>query len=156
MKIRNILSVVLVAVAFSSCSSMSKVFNPSKSSGSMDFANGSTAGSVLYKLAQQFTQTGSVDFTKAQNILNVATLANSLVSLKSGMNQSAEDFAGGIIAGSNNLVNSSNVKKVVDGLTKVSELDLSKVTDSMEKGRTQVEDVLKFKDGLEKVLNLFK
>ena len=156
MKIKNILSVILVAAIMASCSSISKVFNPAKSSNSMDFANGSTAGSVLCKLAQQFTQTGSVDFTKAQNILNVATLANSLVSLKSGMNQAAEDFAGGMIAGSNNLVNSSNVKKVVDGLTKVSEMDLSKVTDSLEKGRAQVDEVVKFKDGLEKVLKLFK
>lgn len=153
---KNILLLVLAVALLTSCSSMSKVFNPSKSSNSLDFANGSTAGAVIAKLAMQFKEEGSVDFSKAQNILNASTLASSLVSLKSGANQAVEDFAGGMISGSKNLVNSSNVTKVMDGLTAVSELDLSKVTDSMEKGRTQMNAVLKFKEGLETVLKIFK
>lgn len=151
---KHVLFLAAFVSVLTSCSAFSKLTKASKDS--MDFANGSTAGVVLGKLYDQFANGGSIDFSKAQNVLNIATLTNSLVSLKSGSLQAAEDFAGGLVSGSNSLVNSSNVKKVMGGLTDISEMNLDKVTDALEKGKSQVADVMKFKDGLESVLGLFK
>lgn len=149
MKIKSLLAAVAAIFLFTSCGSLKNMEN------STDFGNGSAAGTVLKALATQYISNGSIDFANVQNILNVASLANSLTSLKSESNQAKIDFSSGLMS-TNNMVNQSNVSGIVSGLTGLSQLNLAGITNAMQKGTASAADANKLKSQLEGVLSLLK
>ena len=151
MKLKSFIAVVLASLLFTSCGSMSKLLS------STDFTNGSAAGSVIRKLFSEFTNVGSIDFSKAQNILNVASLASSLTSLKGDVsNQTVSDFTQGLIKGSSNLVNTNNSSDVMGILSGLSNLNLSGATNSIETGKTTSTDAASLISGISGLMSLLK
>lgn len=152
MKIKAILAVLLSALILSSCGSSSKLMD------STDFSNGSIAGSVLSKFFTEYSQTGSIDFSKAQNILNVSSLVPALSSLKGDVsNQTSKDYSNGLISGSTNLVNNSNVQGVLNALITLGNFDFTKATNDMQRGKTSTSsNVADLTSGVINILSLLK
>lgn len=152
MKLKSFIAVILAALLLSSCGSLSKL------AGSTDFTNGSSAGSVISKLFNEFIGSGSIDFNKAQNILNLVTLANSITSLKGDVsNQTTQDFTKGLIQGSQNLVNNTNSSGVMDLLSSLSNMNMSGAAASLEKGNTASNaNVSGIVSGLNGIMSLLK
>lgn len=146
MKLKSIFSILFVALVLSSCGSASKLAQ------SLDYKNGSKAGTVLTALATQYLTTGKLDLNNAQNILNLMTLSDALSSLKSDSDQAKEDFGKGLMVTAP-VVNDNNVGKVVDALSLLSNMDLQKITDSMQKGKSGIDSSL-LSAGMESVLKL--
>lgn len=150
MKIKSIIAAAVSVLLLSSCS----LFQKSASS-SPDFTNGRQAGAVLTSLASQYLSTGKLDLSNVQNILSLATLANSLSSLRSESNQSQLDFGKGLMAGNSN-INQNNLSGVVSGLSALSSMNLDKVSDSLQKGTASAQTVSSVSSQLESVLSLLK
>ena len=135
--LRNILCAVMAVAVLASCSSLSKL------AGNMDYQNGSTTGSVLVNLLSQFKNSGTVNLTSGQNLLNIASLATALTSLKNNTGTAAntastavKNFTQGLLATSQNTVNSNNVQSVISGLTTLANTDLTGVQQSLQQGQT--------------------
>ena len=80
------------------------------------------------------------------------TLSDALSSLKSDSDQAKEDFGKGLMVTAP-VVNDNNVGKVVDALSLLSNMDLQKITDSMQKGKSGIDSSL-LSAGMESVLKL--
>lgn len=142
MKIKSIVLAFAAVVVLTSCSSLSKAAS------SPDYQNGSTAGSVIANLFSQFKSSGTVDFSKAQNILNAASLISSLKSLTSGSNAAVKDFSQGIVATSQNLVNKDNVQKVVETLQSLGKLNLGGIAQNLQSGKAPTSETSSFQNVL--------
>ena len=129
--------------------------------------NGQAAGAALKSLYTQYKADGKLDMANLTNIMNLATLANNVKDLKGQTNKSAfyKDFATGLVAGSNNLVTSSNSNAVMSGLSKlVNNVDLTalqgKATDVVSnvttKGTEALENANQIATSVTSILNLFK
>lgn len=151
MKIKSLFIALLSVVVLSSCGIAKKAGI------SNDYTNGSMTGSVISKLNSEYEKLGSIDLSNVQNILNLSSLSSSLISLKGDIsNQTVKDFSTGLEVGSLNLINNGNVKAVVSGLTKLVNSDFSSVTRLLEKGKTNVPEVLQMKADIESILDLLK
>lgn len=146
MKIRSVILAIVSVVMLSSCSSLGKVAS------STDYQNGSTAGSVIANLFSQFKSGGTVDFSKAQNILNAASLVSSLKSLTSGSNAAVKDFSQGIVTTSQNLVNKDNVQKVVGTLQSLGNLNLDGITRNLQSGKAPSAETSSFQNTITTLL----
>lgn len=93
---------------------------------------GNTAGSALLGLFTQYKADGKMDLTNVNNILNLATLVNNVKGLKTNNNSGSylADFASGLIKGSKSLVNQNNSTDVINGLVKLSGLNLNNITNT--------------------------
>ena len=129
--------------------------------------NGQAAGAALKALYSQYKADGKLDMANLSNIMNLATLANNVKDLKGQTNKSAfyKDFATGLVAGSNNLITSSNSNAVMSGLSKlVNNVDLTalqgKATDVVSnvttKGTAALENANQIATSVTSILNLFK
>lgn len=85
--------------------------------------NGTSAGSALLGLYQQYKADKKLDFSNPTNIKNLTTLANNIKGLATNANTT--NFLSGLIKGSKNLVNDSNSSSVLSSLKSLSNLDLS-------------------------------
>lgn len=152
MKLKTFFAVILSALMLTSCSSLSKL------AGNTDFLNGSTTGSVIANLAGQYLTTGKIDFSNPQTLLNIASLAGSLTSLKGGNagNDIISNFTQGLVSGSKNLVNQSNSSSVLSGLTSLANMDLGKVSTALQQGNTTLAEYGQVKDQLTNIVSLFK
>ncbi len=150
MNIKSIIAAAASVLLLSSCSLFQK-----SSSNSLDFTNGRQAGTVLSSLASQYLSSGKLDLSNVQNILSLATLANSLSSLRSESNQSQLDFGKGLMAGNPN-INQNNLSGVVSGLSALGNMNLDKVSDSLQKGTASTQTVSSVSSQLESVLSLLK
>ena len=152
MKFKAVFAVLLSVLMLTSCGSSSKLVN------STDFSNGSIAGSVLSKFFTEYSNTGSIDFSKAQNILNVSSLVSALTSLKGDLsNQTTKDYSSGLISGSSNLVNNGNVSGVLSALTSLGNFDFTKATNDMQRGRASTSgNVADLTSGIVNILSLLK
>ena len=97
------------------------------------------------------------------NIMNMATLAANIQTLKGQSDKSAfyRDFATGLVAGSGQLVTDKISNSVMNGLTNlVNKVDLSKVQDAaataQQKGTAAVENATVIANSVTNILNLFK
>lgn len=142
MKIKSIFLAFAAVVMLTSCSALGKI------SSSVDYQNGSTAGSVIANLFSQFKSSGTVDLSKAQNILNAASLISSLKSLTSGSNAAVKDFSQGIVSTSQNLVNSNNVQKVVSTLQSIGKLNLNGIAQNLQSGKAATSETSSFQNML--------
>ena len=95
------------------------------------YTQGQTAGTALKALYAQYKLDGKkLNMENAANILNAASLAGSVKSLKSSDLAYKKDYAKGLVFGSNNLVTESNSSSVISGLTSLSNLDLTSLTEN--------------------------
>ena len=152
MKFKAVVVILLSALMLTSCGSTAKLMD------STDFSNGSLAGSVLSKFFTEYSNTGGIDFSKAQNILNVSSLVSALTSLKGDVsNQTVKDYSGGLISGSSNLVNNANVSGVLNALTTLGNFDFTKATNDMQRGKTSTSgNVADLTSGIVNILSLLK
>ena len=116
-----IASLALVAVIATSCSI-------AQSLAGLGSSNGITAGNVLTSLLSQSQNTGKLDTSDLNTMINLATLASSIQGLKGNVNNSNvfTDFAQGLVLGSNNKIskaNSSTITTILAGLA--NNVDLS-------------------------------
>lgn len=105
------------------------IFGSGKSSGT---TNGVACGAALNSLYTQYKADGKIDTKNISNIVNLATLANGVESLKGQSDKSTffKDFATGLIAGSRNLVTSKTAGSVTSTLSSLANLDLSALGDA--------------------------
>lgn len=95
------------------------------------YTQGQTAGSALKSLYAQYKLDGKkLNMDNATNILSVASLAGSVKELKSTDLSYKKEYCKGLISGSNNLVTDSLSTSVVSGLTTLSQMDLSSITEN--------------------------
>lgn len=87
--------------------------------------NGEAAGAALAKLYSRFKADGKVDMTNPENITNTVTLASNVKDF--AKTKDVSSFTSGLISGSKNLVNDSNVSDVLSVLESISELDLKSI-----------------------------
>lgn len=87
--------------------------------------NGESAGAALAKLYSQFKKDGKLDLANPANITNTVILASNITNLAKTKDVSA--FTSGLISGSKNLVNDSNVSSVLSALESISKLDLKSI-----------------------------
>lgn len=146
--LKAIAAALAAMMMFTSCGALKKV------SDSVDFTNGSKAGTVLAALATQYFTTGKIDFSNVQNILNVVTLANTLSSLKSDSNQAQVDFGNGLMS-TNNMVNNNNLGAVLGGLSGLANLNMDSISNSLQKG-TQTTETQSLTNQLTGLLGLLK
>lgn len=104
------------------------IFGSAKSSGT---TNGVACGAALKSLYTQYKADGKIDTKNLSNIVNLATLANGIESLKGQSDKSAfyKDFATGLITGSGNLVTGKTASSVTSTLSSLGNLDLSALGD---------------------------
>lgn len=95
------------------------------------YAQGQTAGAALKALYAQYKLDGKkLNMDNATNLLNAASLAGSVKELKSSDLAYKKDYVKGLIQGSKNLVTESNSSSIVSGLTSLSNLDLTSLTEN--------------------------
>lgn len=160
----------MAAEATASAQLLKNLFNKAKTETATPTAaasNGQAAGAALKALFTQYKADGKLDMANLSNIMNLATLANNVKDLKGQTDKSSfyKDFATGLVAGSNNLVSSSNSSAVMSGLSKlVNNVDLSglqgKATDVVSnvttKGSAALENANQIATSVSSILNLFK
>lgn len=95
------------------------------------YTQGQTAGKALKALYAQYRLDGNkLNMDNATNLLNAASLAGSVKELKSSDLAYKTDYAKGLVFGSKNLVTDSNSSSVISGLTSLSNMDLSSLTEN--------------------------
>ena len=87
--------------------------------------NGEAAGAALAKLYSQFKKDGKLDMTNPANITNMLTLASNIKDL--AKTKDVTSFVNGLVSGSKNMVNDSNVSSVLPALKSISKLDLKSI-----------------------------
>lgn len=152
MKLKAFVALAFASLLCVSCGSAGKMAE------SNDFSSGNVTGTVLSRFFSEYSKTGSIDFSKAQNILDVASLVSNLSSLRGDVsNQTSKDFSNGLISGSTGLVNGTNVSGVLNALTQLGNFDFSKAMNDMQRGRTSTSgNVDDLKTGIVNVLSLLK
>jgi hypothetical protein len=106
----------LLAV-LTSCSVLSKAVQGS--------SIGSATGSALTSVIQILKSTGMLDLSNLGNIINLGTILTGASSLQGASSDFTNDFASGLISGSSNLINSSNVTGVLNALKSLANTDTS-------------------------------
>ena len=77
---------------------------------------GNATGSALSSIIQILKATGALDLSNLGNIINLGQILTGASSLQDATTAYTNDFASGLIAGSANMVNSSNVNAVMNAL----------------------------------------
>ena len=122
-------------------------------------AQGQAAGSALKSLYSQYKADGKYDAGNMNNIINTLTLVNNCQGLKTNVKDSEfwKSFAGGLILGSDMLVNTSNVDQITNGLqTMVNSVDASKLQAAVSNAGTAVSNVSSAASSISSILSMFK
>lgn len=109
------------------------------------YTSGQAAGTALRALYSQYKTNGKLDMTNLTTLTNVLTLTNSCQLLKSATKGSGtySDFSKGLVAGSSNLINTTNTETVMDNLTNViTNIDTTSLTNAVNKGNTAVNNAV--------------
>lgn len=146
--IKYLFATLCFAAVLSSCGSSSKMKE------SVDFTNGRQAGTALVSLAKEYVSNGSINFQNVNNILNMATLANTLTSLRSDSNLAHKDFISGLMS-SCGTVTKSNQNEVHDALEALSQMDVDTVMNRLQKSKVDAKTEF-MKEQLESVLSMLK
>ena len=118
-----IAALTLVAVMTTSCGLLGGTTATTDNSS----AAGTTTGSALTQLLAQYMKDGKLDVTNLNNIINLATIANSIQTLKGKIaNSKLADFASGLVTGSNNQISDTNSSTITSILASLANnVDLS-------------------------------
>ena len=100
----------------SSCSILQGVANSASSVGS-------STGTALSAIYNVIKAAGGIDLSNLANIINIGQILTGAGALSNATQSFTDEFAQGLISGSNNLVNSSNVASVLTGLKALNNLN---------------------------------
>ncbi|MBQ9583798.1 MAG: hypothetical protein IJR25_05690 [Bacteroidales bacterium] len=116
-----IAAIALSAFMTTSCGLTQQVATASPS------ASGTTTGKALLNLFTQYMADGKLDTGNISNLINLATIATSIQSLKGNSDNTSllGNFAAGLVKGSNNTVtsaNSSSITSILASLANTTDL----------------------------------
>lgn len=102
--------VMAVMMLLASCSAFT-----STATNSVYYTAGQNVGSALRTLMVQYKQNGKIDFSNASTLLTLASLASNYQTVKGNLTNKDfyRDFANGMIKGSTEMVNNSNVDSII-------------------------------------------
>ncbi|MCF0173084.1 MAG: hypothetical protein HUJ91_05070 [Bacteroidales bacterium] len=122
-------SLIMAAMVAVSCGMLSG--NGGLTSTNQASTNGTTAGKAIKSLLASYLTDGKIDTGNASNLIQLASLASSLQSLKGTTEKSADysNFLTGLISGSKETVNKSNGASVMNALSSIANggMDLSSI-----------------------------
>lgn len=98
---------------------------------------GQKCGNALKNLYNQYKADGKLNLKNITNITSLATIASNASAIKENIKNADfyKDLANGLITGSQNLINKSNVEQVVSSLTNT---DLSALTNKVTAAKSDV------------------
>lgn len=97
------------------------------------YSLGQTAGTALKALYEQYKADGKkFDMSNINNILSLTSLAGSIQDLKTSDTAYKKEYAKGLVKGSTNLVTEPKSTSVISGLTSLSKIDLSSITENVD------------------------
>jgi hypothetical protein len=106
----------------SSCSILQNVANATTA--------GSNTGSAISAIYNVLKAAGGIDLSNLTNIINIGKILTGAGALTNATQSYTDEFANALISGSNNLVNSGNVSKVISGLKSLNSIDNSAFSES--------------------------
>ena len=122
MKLFKRIAAAFVALSIlSSCSVLSNL-------ASNPLATGSTTGSSLAAIFNVLKTNGNIDLSDLMNVINIGRILTGANSLANATEAYTGEFITGLMNGSGNLVNSSNVAAVLGGLQALNKIDQSVFT----------------------------
>ena len=96
------------------------------------YTQGQNSGVALKSLYAQYKTDGKkLDMKNMSNILSIASLAENVKGLKTADASFKKDYAKGLISGSSELVKEEETTSVLSGLTSLSNMDLSSLTNNV-------------------------
>ena len=117
---KRIAAAAAALVLLSSCSILGGNSSPA--------ASGNSTGSALKDLYTILKNTGLIDLGDLGNLINLGTILTGANSLTNAGTAYVEEFAQGLISGSSNLVNNTNVNAVISGLKSLAGMDTSSLS----------------------------
>lgn len=126
MKSVKLFIIAAAAVLLASCGVLSN--GNSNTAANNNASAGTSLGAALLGLYTQYKTDGKIDWNNLGNILNIATIANTLKNNKSALTENA--FISDVISGSKNLVNNANASTVLNQLATLANVNLSQVTNT--------------------------
>lgn len=118
--LKHFVAAVAMLLTLSSCG----VLNQTASQGSI---LGSSTGSALSSVIKILKQVGALDLSNLTNIINLGQILTGASSLQNATSAFTNEFAAGLISGSANMVNQSNVTGVIDALKSLAGTDTSAI-----------------------------
>ena len=118
---KRIAAAFAALMLLSSCSILKNVASNATSMGA-------NTGSGLAAIYNVLKATGGIDLSNLTNIINIGKILTGAGSLSGATNDFTNDFVTGLIKGSSNLVNSSNISSVITGLQSLANIDTSALT----------------------------
>ena len=122
MKLFKRIAAAFVALSIlSSCSVLSNL-------ASSPLSKGSTTGSALAAIFNVMKTNGNIDLSDLMNVINIGRILTGANSLANATQSYTDEFITGLMNGSGNLVNSSNIASVLGGLQALNNIDQSVFT----------------------------
>ena len=118
---KHLAALCAATVLLSSCSVL-------QGTGSNASSAGAATGAALSTIFGVLQATGTVDLGNLNNIITLGQILTGASNLTDAAASYTEKFAAGLIKGSDNLINSSNVNNVISGLRKLGSIDASALT----------------------------
>jgi hypothetical protein len=147
MKTFGITAMIMTALFFASCGSVTNVSTSNQSASNA----GINCGKVLASLYSQYKATGKLDMTNSTNFMNVVSLATYYKTLKAHANDASykTSFAAGMVTGSNGTITAANSLTIVNKLLSMS--GLGGITSSTANTATELLNVVNQLVGLFKL-----
>ena len=122
MKLFKRIAAAFVAISLlSSCSILSNLTQSATQ-------QGNTTGSALAAIFNVLKTNGNIDLSDLMNVINIGKILTGANSLTNASQAYTSEFITGLMNGSGNLVNSSNVNAVLGGLQALNNIDQSVFT----------------------------
>ena len=147
---KRIAAACAAVMLLSSCSVLQSVVTNATSLGA-------NTGSGLAAIYNVLKSTGNIDLSNLTNIINIGKILTGAGSLSGATNDFTNDFVTGLLAGSSNLVNSSNISSVISGLQSLSNIDTSVLTAAAAAAAAgQAAQVSESNEGVASTINILK
>lgn len=117
--LKHLAAACAVLVLLTSCSALSRTATKLASA----TAIGNSTGSALSSIFSVLKSTGVIDLSNLTNIINLGRILTGAGTLPSATKAFTNDFASGLINGSSNMINASNVTGVLSGLKQLAAID---------------------------------
>ena len=122
MKLFKRIAAAFVAISLlSSCSILSGLTQSATQ-------QGNTTGSALAAIFNVLKTNGNIDLSDLMNVINIGKILTGANSLANASQAYTSEFITGLMNGSGNLVNSSNINAVLGGLQALNNIDQSVFT----------------------------
>ena len=117
--LKRAVAVVALLAMLSSCGVLNTV--------SKATSLGSSTGTALVNVIKILKSTGILDLSNLGNIINLGQILTGASSLQNATSAYTEEFAAGLISGSSNLINQSNVNAVMSALKSLGNTNTSAI-----------------------------